>query len=281
MSGSMMKMQQHMTGDDYRSIFPKQETLASYTSDMAKNWLAPALKEGPLELSLVGDFDPKVATEFILKTFGALPERKATKPDYAELRKIKTPELPAEIKYTFESKIPNAMAVACWKIPTAYQNLQLGRRFNLLSAILNDRMREEIRENLGGSYSPRATAMPHPELDFGYLRAMAQVKPEETQKYAKLMVDLADKLANEGLTKDELERAFKPIESNLKETKRDNGYWLNTVLSRCQAEPHRLDLARERDADYASISVEELNKLAAKYLKKSNSLIYEVIPEIK
>jgi cobalamin biosynthesis protein CbiG len=41
---------------------------------------------------------------------------------------------------------------------------------------------------------------------------------------------------------------------------------LQTVLSSCQEKPEVLDLARDRSKDYASITLEEINALAKKYL---------------
>jgi cobalamin biosynthesis protein CbiG len=38
------------------------------------------------------------------------------------------------------------------------------------------------------------------------------------------------------------------------------------VLSSCQEKPEVLDLARDRSKDYASITLEEINALAKKYL---------------
>jgi len=92
------------------------------------------------------------------------------------------------------------------------------------------------------------------------------------------MIKLADDMARGGISADELDRARKPIQSNLKKALRENGYWLNSVMATCQADPKVLELARNRDEDFASISVEELNALAAKYLKKENSLLYEIVP---
>jgi zinc protease len=153
------------------------------------------------------------------------------------------------------------------------------RRFNVLASILSDRLREEIREKLGGSYSPRAGASPSQELEIGFMQAMAQVKPEETKKYGDLMIALANKMSTDGVTKDELERSLKPIQSGLKESLRDNGYWLGTVLGSSQEKPYKLDWARTRDEDYGKVTVEELNALAKEYLKKDNALLYEIVPE--
>ena len=281
MQGAMVKMSHHLYGGDFRFDFPAQEKALSYTSEMAKNWVMPAFKDAPLELTLVGDLNPEIALPLILKTFGALPDRKTTKPDFSKRRKINAPTSPNAMKLTFDSKIPNAAAVVTWQIPATGKDVKTTRRFNILASILSDRLREEIREKLGGSYSPRASASPSGELEIGYLQAMAQVKPEETKKYGELMITLADKMATEGVTQDELERSLKPIESGLKESLRDNGYWLGTVLGSSQEQPYKLDWARTRDDDYGKVTVEELNTLAKQYLLKKNALLYEIVPQSK
>lgn len=281
MQGAMIKVASHMHGGDFRFGFPAKEKAMTYDSEMVKNWVMPAFKEAPLELTLVGDLDPAVALPLIQKTFGALPERKTAKPNYDERRKIKFPERPDSKKFTFDSKIPNAAAMAVWKIPATGTDVKRTRRFNILASILSDRLREEIREKLGGSYSPRAGASPSEELDMGMLQAMAQVKPEETKKYGDLMISLAHKMATDGVTQDELERSLNPIQSGLKESLRDNGYWLGTVLGSSQEKPYKLDWARTRDEDYGKVTVEELNALAKEFLTKDNALLYELIPDSK
>jgi len=279
--GAMIEMNRQLHGGDYRFTFPDQEKMASYDNAAAKAWLMPDFQDSPLELSIVGDIDPEKLVPLIEKTLGALPQRKTAKPAFADLRKIYQPASPGGEKLTFESKIPTATAVAVWKIPGTGKDIGASRRFNLLSAILSDRMREEIREKLGGSYSPRSSAAPSDTLDAGLLQAVAKVKPEETKKYGELMIQLGDKMAQEGISQDELERALKPIQSNLKESLRSNGYWLGSVLAQSQEKPEKIEWAKNRDADYAAITVEELNELAQKYLRADNALLYEIVPTEK
>lgn len=281
MQGAMVEVANHLHGGDFRFKMPSQEKFLSYTSKMSKDWLMPAFKEAPMQLTIVGDFDPEVAVPLIQKTFGALPKRKAEQGDYADRRKISFPKTPEAKTFTFDSKIPNAAAMVVWKIPATGKDVKTARRMNILASILSDRMREEIREKEGGSYSPSAGAAPSQELEVGFIQALAQVKPEETKKYGDMMIAIADEMATKGVSADELNRALKPVESNLKESLRDNGYWLGTVLGDSHAKPYKLDWARERDADYKSITVYELNNLAKKYLKKDNTLLFQIKPEAK
>jgi hypothetical protein len=51
------------------------------------------------------------------------------------------------------------------------------------------------------------------------------------------------------------------------------------VLSQSQADPERIDLARNRDADYRSISLKEINALAGKHLVAGNALLVTIKPQ--
>ena len=134
-------------------------------------------------------------------------------------------------------------------------------------------------EELGATYSPQAHASASMVFDYGNLMAMSIGAPEDVEKVTGLIHEMGLQLGSEGVTQDELDRALKPILSNLEKTLRDNGYWLNTVMAQSQSEPYRLDWARERDADYASITLEEINALAKKHLAKANAAQMAILPE--
>ena len=82
------------------------------------------------------------------------------------------------------------------------------------------------------------------------------------------MLAIAKDIAEQGATQDELDRALKPILGNLKMHWRENSHWLGIVLSQSQTKPYTLGWARERDEDYHSITLEEVNALAARYLSQ-------------
>jgi predicted Zn-dependent peptidase len=49
-------------------------------------------------------------------------------------------------------------------------------------------------------------------------------------------------------------------------------------MSQSQSDPKRLELARGRDADYRSITLQEINALAKKYLSAENALLVSIKP---
>jgi zinc protease len=225
-----------------------------------------------LELSFVGDFQADSLIQLLLKTIGALPARKLPAADLSSERKMKLPATPVRKDTRYTSKVPQAIVMVNWPIRSLRDNQKEMRRMNILAEILSDRMREEIREKLGVSYSPNAgvdgsEAQEH----FAYLSTVSVGKPEDIEKLATVILNVGETLGHQGTTQDELERALKPTLKTLEKSRRDNAYWLGTVLSRCQEKPQILEYARQRDADYSSITVDEINALAKQYLIHDNT----------
>ena len=279
MSGAMAEMQEWSRGGDGRFAKPDPAVLGKYTADDVKAWIVDEFKDSYLEISLVGDLDIEKAIPLILKTVGALPSRSSTKPALSKGRQLKTPKLPATKKFTYTSKIPQAASLVGWSIPPVKENIGELRRMNVLAAILDDRLRTKLREELGATYSPQAHANASMVFNYGNLMAMSIGAPEDVEKVTGLIHEMGLELGAKGVTQDELDRAIKPILSNLEKTLRSNGYWLNTVMAQSQSQPYRLDWARGRDADYASIKLAEINALAKKHLGRENAAQVAILPE--
>lgn len=280
LGGAQTKMSQWLYSDDHRYIIPPLEKALSYTADDVKSWITPQLNEDYLELSIVGDFDPDTLRPLLLKTFGALSARAKAEKDYSDLYDIQFPETPQQKTFTYESQIPKAAAMLLWKTKGIGKDISTSRRLNILADVLGNRMREKIREELGATYSPAAQSQPSETLpDFGFLFGFSIAKPEDLATINTITLELGTTLAKDGATQDELERALNPILSQLEEIERNNGYWLGTVMSRAQSEPHRIEWARQRNDDYKGITLEEINQLAADYLKAENAIQVELKPE--
>jgi zinc protease len=278
-AGPQREMEAWLHGGDSRYTTAPVEKLSSYNIKDARDWLTPELEKGYLELSIVGDFDPYKILPDLLATFGALPARAATPPPLTEARKVKFPNAPGSKTLAYDSKIPQAIAFNIWRTGGMRGNMREFRRLNILAEILGDRLREEIREKLGTSYSPNAGADGSDALDnFAYVISQSIGKPEDLETLLNTMREQADELATKGATDDELDRALKPTFGILEKSKRDNNYWLTTVLSQCQSDPKRLELARTRDADYKSINLAEINALAKKHLAAQNALLVAIKP---
>ena len=149
----------------------------------------------------------------------------------------------------------------------------------MLAAVLNDRLRVKVREEIGATYSPRAGSNASDVFPgYGYFSANVDVDPPMAAKVAELVAAAADDLARNGVTEEELNRAKQPLLTAIQESMRTNGYWLGTVLARAQEKPEVLEWARTRMQDVQSITAAELSELAREYLGRDRASRATVLP---
>lgn len=267
---------------DPRFTFPDRASLEKLTTADVKEWLAPILKDAYMEISVVGDVDADTAIKAVSETFGALPARAEKKPAFTSQRDVKIPSEPKDRTFEFTTQIARSYALAYW--PTAdMSDIQRTRRLSVLGQILDDRLRIKIREELGETYSPASYHVPSDTYkDYGYMTAMATLKPEQVARVKSMFLDIAAGIGSGGITDDEFQRALEPMLQQLQQMRRDNKYWSMNVLRNCQEHPERLDWARSFETDFKAVKKEELEELAKRYLNKDRALVIGLIPhEVK
>lgn len=269
-----------LAGGDVRFGLPAKEVLLSRTQDELKAWLTPQFQKGPIEIAIVGDFDPQATIDAVAQTFGALPKR-AKKPDYADARRVQGPAEPLAKSYAVATEIPKGLVQLYWPA-TDGRDVKLARRFRLLTDVLGDRLRVQIREKMGATYSPNAGAdLSDTYPGYGYIVTSATVAPAEARAIADAMKAAATSIYNDGVTEEELVRVKQPILTGLRESSRTNPYWLGSVLSAAQEFPQRLDWSRTRYTDNESVTAAELTELAKLYLDPAKVSEVIVLPAEK
>ena len=263
-------------GGDKRFAVPTEEEAKALTVQDIRDWVTPYLSAAPIEVSIIGDINLDQTKEAILQTVGTLPSRfKALAPADTALESL--PQPPLQKTFTYTSELDRAAAVVAWRTTGLTNNMSEVRRLSVLSSILRDRMRQEVRERLGSSYSPRAHADSSEVYDdYGHLSAISICKASDLEQINTLLLELGHDLATEGATQDELDRALTPTLKSIDASLRNNSYWLGSVMRKCQEQPQRLQWARSRSEDYSSITIEEINELAKKYLQKANAFTYSL-----
>ena len=267
-------------GGDERFGYPSREEIETLTTEEAKAWLETDLDTGYLEVTVVGSFEKETALASLAKTLGNLPERSDTKPEYAAERVVKFPEATSKV-FEFDSEIPKGMAVVHWPTTHIY-DIKTSRRLGMLSAILDDRLRVKVREELGDAYSPFAHNLPSDTWqEYGYLFATVTVDPEQGESVTKVISEIAAAQApRESITEDELERAKKPQVTSIEEMRRTNRYWRGSVLESSQEYPERLEWSRSFVEDYKSITRDEVNQLAKEYLSEDKKVSVIIRPTV-
>lgn len=271
-----LEAQRLLAGGDPRFGLPAKADVMTRTLTELSAWLAPQLSTGAIELSLVGDLDSDAAIAAVASTLGALPARDP-KPVLEELRLI-TIAPPGEHVLTYAGTIEKNLLAIYW--PTAdARDVGRSRRLSLLGEVFGDRLRKTVREELGGSYSPDAYSAPNDTYrDFGFIITQVTLDPAELERVLPAVLEAATDLAKNGVTEDELNRARLPILTTLRESERNNAYWLNQVLSAAQEQPERLEWSRSRYRDFESITKPELDALAAAYLDPARAIRFTIKP---
>jgi zinc protease len=264
------------SGDHRFGLPPKAEMLQRNPGEV-KAWLAPQLARGAIEIAIVGDIDLDATIAAVAQTFGALPARDP-KPALEELRQVAFPAEPFAKEYAIPTEIPKAQIRVYWPT-TDDRDIKRTRRLSLLANVLSDRLRVKVREELGDAYSPGAGSSPSDTYrNYGFISAGTTVEPAKAKFITDVIVALADDMAKNGITADELERAKKPVLTSLRESVRTNQYWLGSVLAKAQERPEALDWSRTRTADIESITKADLDALAKLYLGAARASRVAVVP---
>jgi len=262
---------------DPRFVLPPRAVETKFAMDDLKAWLSEPLRTGYMEVAIVGDIDPDAALGLVAKTLGALPKRAAVKPSFANERQIRFPTEVKTKEFQFTAQTPRAISLVCW--PTdGTRNSARDMRTGVLARVFGDRVRLKVRQELGDSYSPSVSSASADAFpDYGYLEARMTVEPKKAAEVGRLVAKIGADLAGGEISDDEFDRAIKPVLSSLDEVVKNNGYW-TFVLSRCQEDPTVLDWARTQKAEYASITKQEIEALARKYLTAGQATVLSVVP---
>lgn len=273
------RVSRYLAGGDFRFGLPEREAVLALEMSDVRAWLEPRLREAYLEVALVGDFeDADAVIDTVASSLGALPERRAEKPDFSERRVLFPPSGGDEKRIEFESRIPSGIAAVYW--PTSDRwDIARDRRLSLLARVFSDRMRVRIREEMGEAYSPYAVSNTSGTYtDYGWFYGIVGVDPEQADAVAEVIVEIARDLRAEGVSNDGLQRALRPVLTSLRDRVRGNRYWLESVLSGSQEHPERLEWARTMSEDFAAITAGEVETLAREYLDPDEALRVLLIP---
>jgi zinc protease len=258
--------------------YPERDEVAARTFEELKAWLSAPLATSYLEISLVGDFDADAALQAVASTFGSLPTRDAAKPPYTAERQVRFPAQRQLKVFNFEARDPKAYAVVYWPT-TDFSHVSEVRRLFVLAKALEGRVLERIRVQEGHSYTAQSANVPSQAFPgYGVLYALVDATPDKATELVGEIRDIGARVAREGVTEDELERARNPVVSTLKKLLMDNHYLLSAIVSGSQEQPERLTRATTSLPELQGLTVADLNEVARKYLSPEDALPVSVVP---
>ncbi len=272
----MLHGRQFLAGGDSRFGLPPPEVFRQSTLEDVRQWVTPILQTSPLALSVVGDVDPQQVIDLVGRYLGTLPSRNP-----AAMAERSAPRFPSgqRRELAVETRLNKAMVVVAFPTEDIW-DIRRTRRLNQLAEVFSDRLREQIREKLGASYSPFVHHWPsRAYAGYGMMMAMVQVDPERTEAVIDEIGRIASDLSARGIGADAFQRALAPTLTGIKDMRRQNRYWLDSVLSGVWSHPQQLDWSRTFLDDHAAIRAEELSALASRYLRMEKAALIVIRPQ--
>jgi zinc protease len=241
-----------LSGNDPRQqvLTPDQVGARSREIPQAQAWLDDLLRSAPMEVAIVGDLPIDRALTFAATYLGSLPSRPRSDPSLNALRQVPGFTGPMKQTVSVDTITPRAQPILMWR--SAPWSDVKGRRLSYLAArILERRVREEIREKHGLTYSTATYARPakvYPAMSALYVQFTTD--PDKTSKAVQLARVVVETFAAEGPTDDEMETVRRQMRHAVETMLQEPPFWVN-LLS---------------DLDYHGTNLEDVHGLLDKLM---------------
>jgi zinc protease len=266
-----------LRSDPRADRFPTPAQFDALTLAEARAILDPARRSSAIEVVIVGDTSVALAARAVAKTLGALPARAAAPAPRTTERIATFPAGRGTTTLTHKGRADQSLAMIYWPMRD-YGDGREARALRVLESVLQNRLTEVIREELGDSYSPGTDWSPSDvSPGYGTIGAISEVKPEKADAVIAVMERIAADLAAGKIDADLFERAKRPLVADFDETTANNPWWMG-ALGKISFDPNRLIRARDAKAQYAAVTLDQVKALARQYLDPAKARIVKVMP---
>lgn len=265
-------------GGDPRYGLPTEDEVSGVEMPHIRGFLNPALAEAPIEVTVVGDIDEQALLEALAPTLGALPPRVADWPAFQDARTIRFPDPVAEPHVLYHNGPDyQAMANVYWATFDD-SDPRRSRAQALLRAVFDLKLTERLREREGFTYSAyNADTASDVYPGYGYLYAGADVRVDDIDATYAVIEEIAADMAAGRISEDEVLRARQPILQQIENAFENNGAWMHW-LAQSWDDPADLDRIRSLQADFESLSRDELVAVAAEYMQPGRAWRVTILP---
>jgi len=226
----------------------------------------------------VGAFDTDALVPLLAEYLGALPSTGAATAD-SGVRNLAFPD--AVVRAVVRAgQEPQSQTAISFFADTGLDEVEM-HRLRAATTVLQARLRDILREDLGGTYAVGAgyvNIQPEP----GYGRTVVQFgsAPDRAEALTAAVFDEVERLKAEGPTEADIERVRETEIRELEEAERDNRYWMGSleVVHLLGWEParilDRIDRAR-------SLSVENVHAMFQRYFPADRSTVVTLLPAVE
>ena len=227
---------------------------------------------------VVGAFKVEELTPLLEKYVASLPSKGAAAAKTGEL-KLDFPASPVR-EVVYKGSEPRAQTVISFFADTGLEELET-HRVQAATQVLENKLRDILREQLGGTYSVGvgySNISPLP--GYGTTTVQFGSSPENVEKLQAAVMAEVERLRKEGPSVADVQAVKEAEKNQLQESLLQNGYWLNSlqamhVLGRdARRIPARIERAE-------SLSQQNIHDALRKYFPANRHTIVSLMPEAK
>lgn len=268
-----------MTDNDPRFVLPPLEKLEAADFASLKSALGDRLASGQIEIGLVGDLDEQAAIEAVARTFGALSQRRSNREDNTAARASRFAEVYGVHTLLHRGEANQLAWRRVW--PTTDDgDFRLEQTLSLLADILQIRLLDELRENLGATYGASTSSdMSDVYKDRGMFSISTNGDVKDLEKIESTIDAVVNEILAAPVANDLFERARKPTLEKFADWRKRNPTWIG-IVDEAQTAPDRLQRFRDNESQFRTITSTEVWEAAKRYLAKDKSYTFRVIPKV-
>ncbi len=248
-----------------RGLPPRDAADALSMADFERIYRTP-LTTAPLEVTLVGDAPEAEMIALAAATLGTLPRREAELGPGRDTFVLRFGDVRPDLTARHDGPADQASVLLAWPLfVTSPERRREERVIHVLRDILQDRIRDEVREALGASYTPAVSAKFDDNGDQAQLGISVATSPADVDRVREAVRRVVAAAAAGGLTQADLDAALAPRLANVEANRATNAWWRNT-LNGSDRQPHRLRDALDWEATYRAITLEDIHLAARTWL---------------
>ena len=275
----------HVSGlirsNDPRWSFPDMQQIKDVKLDDLKSWLIPQLKQGSIQVNIVGDISVERAIAAVTTTLAALPTRPVATLHLSASKEVQFPApttVPTVLRHS-GSKDQAAVFIA-WPAPDRRASFTETADLYVLTAIMQARLLDAMRSHTGSSYTANVAYDGAWTLKgFGALLALSDVKPEQSQVFYDAINTMVDDLRMKLVSADEFARAQQPMMANIEKELQNNSALASQIVS-TDVDPQAAEWQSKRLAFIKAVTPEQVQAVAKKYLLAENSWKAVMLPQV-
>jgi zinc protease len=249
---------------DRTRVMPDAGRVAELELEELRAWLEPEFERAPMTVVVWGGaLDPVRGA--VARSFGLLSERAEPRGFLSSLRT--NPLVPGlRQEFPLEGAQQGLVYIA---VPTADGRIPSRRwGLELLARVLDARLQQRVREQLGFTYGPATTSYASRVFKgYGFLRVTVPAAPEHLDGVLSACLEVLAELGRQGIGREELERARAPARVAHAER-----YWTD-VLTGYRAGKDGLHSWNAEGEFLATVGVARLNRYARRFVSPERASV--------